>query len=64
MQELSDRKDTNIFKRTIQGLSSKIELNEGVISIYMKSYEKSMVLFAHYSQDNMPSKLANVINSP
>lgn len=53
-----------ILKRKIQSFEGSFELQEGVISMTLKSMEKSLVLFVHYTRNNMPQSLKNVINTP
>lgn len=56
--------EKNTKKRKIQSFEGSFELQEGVISMTLKSMKKSLVLFVHYTRNNMPQSLKNVINTP
>lgn len=40
------------------------KFQENTLHISLKSFKKMSLLFAHYSADNLPSTLYNVIDSP
>ncbi len=55
---------SNFFQRNIQEYEGAFSMKEETLHISLRSMKEGCLLVAQYAQDNMPSNLANVINSP
>ena len=54
----------NAIRKEVSNYQAEFEVRAGVLHITLKSFEKSIVLFARYSRDGMPAKLSNLIEEP
>ena len=50
--------------RTIDNFHATFQLEQSVITLSLKSFDLMLVLFAHYSKDNMPPALLNIMQTP